>query len=388
MMLVQGLLLSLILTWIYAAPEPGVDVKVNVNVGDGSASGGSVGGPKPEIDEDQECGNPTPLCTLAGGNCIDISDECDGFKEEYGCKGKHCTCCVPFPMDECPGSTCPDGFFRTSGSIQCYKLFNNPFQYLNGSQAKEKCEDEGMQLAEPLNPVEVRSYLVKVLGNERWVYLGAKGDGTSYVWDSNGKPISNTSPYWAPGQPQYVGACLQLMSHSPQMAEHPEQPYYAGPCSWQQNTLCEKISCPNGFFRTAGTNQCYKLFDDQYRNASEAREKCEKEGLRLAEPCNPVQVRSYIVKVLGVDTNNWVYLGAGGTDPKPEYLPPIYAWYSNGKHISNTSPYWFPGQPQHSNQERCLQLMTSSYRLKSNPDTPYHSVPCSNIGYTLCETKE
>ena len=46
---------------------------------------------------------------------------------------------------------------------------------------------------------------------------------------------------------------------------------------------CSEAQLAQGFFHVPGTEQCLKAFADEYRKWSEAKAKCESEGLALAK---------------------------------------------------------------------------------------------------------
>ena len=50
------------------------------------------------------------------------------------------------------------GYFVVPGSNQCMKLFNDTGR--SWSQAKQKCQDEDLAMAETADPVALRRYLV------------------------------------------------------------------------------------------------------------------------------------------------------------------------------------------------------------------------------------
>ncbi|CAL4085612.1 unnamed protein product, partial [Meganyctiphanes norvegica] len=61
--------------------------------------------------------------------------------------------------------------------------------------------------------------------------------------------------------------------------------------------------CPHGFFMSKGSNQCFKFFDDEHRNWTDANSKCKNEGLNLAKPTDAVAVEltNDILKSYGDD---------------------------------------------------------------------------------------
>ena len=46
---------------------------------------------------------------------------------------------------------------------------------------------------------------------------------------------------------------------------------------------CSEADQAQGFFHLPGSEQCLKAFSDEYRTWSEAKDKCESEGLALAK---------------------------------------------------------------------------------------------------------
>ncbi|CAL4123162.1 unnamed protein product, partial [Meganyctiphanes norvegica] len=93
---------------------------------------------------------------------------------------------------------CPSGFIKMSS--QCFKMFRD--RYRSWSEAKTKCEQEGLILAQPDDSVTVnlRKHLYQEYGNgEAW--LGAQGDGSKFVYAHGGLALDNASPLWYPGEP-------------------------------------------------------------------------------------------------------------------------------------------------------------------------------------------
>jgi len=125
-------------------------------------------------------------------------------------------------------SKCPEGMFQVGG--QCYRLFKDVRR--NWFEAKAVCEQNGLSLAEPEDPVAVTSLLVKEHGITYSTWTGVKGERI---------PIQ--SPYWRPGRPANRvtrNHCLVLMTSPKLLESYPGTPYDSYFCdSNKQYTLCQ-----------------------------------------------------------------------------------------------------------------------------------------------------
>ncbi|CAL4188720.1 unnamed protein product, partial [Meganyctiphanes norvegica] len=136
--------------------------------------------------------------------------------------------------------SCQAGFFEMS--TQCFKMFNDSNR--SWLEAKTKCEQEGLILAQPDEAVAVplRKYLYEAFGDSSYAWLGAQGDGSKFVYAHGGRGLDNASPLWYPGKPgSAVGAeyCLLLLVDVNDFRDHPTRPYWPNPCSPSYYALCE-----------------------------------------------------------------------------------------------------------------------------------------------------
>ncbi|CAL4089094.1 unnamed protein product [Meganyctiphanes norvegica] len=137
--------------------------------------------------------------------------------------------------------------------------------------------------------------------------------------------------------------------------------------------------CPKGFFMSTGpSRQCFKQFRDTYRNWASAVSKCQAEGLVLAEPYDPVTVRSYLVQRYG--GSRWTWINGRGTG---SYV----TLQRSGAYVYSGNSYWYSGQPgSRTSSSYCLILMTSYANMKSYPNNTYYTYSCSSASFfTLCE---
>ncbi|CAL4217974.1 unnamed protein product, partial [Meganyctiphanes norvegica] len=122
-------------------------------------------------------------------------------------------------------------------------------------------------------------------------WLDARADGFNYVWQHDKMIVRPGSPLWWPGWPDnYVTSdrCLLLLSDNNHWSQNPGRHYGSNLCTFSRRTLCE--GCPEGFFMSAGSKQCFKFFNDVKRTWLEARTKCSEEGLIIAKPSEAVSV--------------------------------------------------------------------------------------------------
>ncbi|CAL4061315.1 unnamed protein product, partial [Meganyctiphanes norvegica] len=134
-----------------------------------------------------------------------------------------------------------DGFIRSSEGDQCYK----PFQDVSMSwdAADIHCQQHGMRLAKPNNPVSINAALNTKYGDKSY-WLGAKGTGPrgAYEW-YDGEHLSTSNGLWFPGLPSSTDAthCLGMGSYAWAIAEHPGKVYGDATCTDSSYPLCEVI---------------------------------------------------------------------------------------------------------------------------------------------------
>jgi len=133
------------------------------------------------------------------------------------------------------------GYMVIPGSNKCMKLFLDTTR--TWSQAFQKCQDEGLVMAETEDPVALRSYLMNTQGlvsGKAW--LGAKGDGSNMIWNSDNSIVaSSDSGYWYYRDTTST-YCLSLLTYPWYLTNYPARPYYCDICTipnyW---TLCELL---------------------------------------------------------------------------------------------------------------------------------------------------
>ncbi|CAL4093716.1 unnamed protein product [Meganyctiphanes norvegica] len=130
---------------------------------------------------------------------------------------------------------CPAGFFNMS--TQCFRMSNKSESQLSWLEAKTECEQEGFILAQPDEAVAVdlRKYLFESFGNSD-AWLGAQGDGSTFVFAHGGLALDNASPLWYTGLPLTSSdagteRCLMLHVDEYALTSHPTGPYATSPCS-------------------------------------------------------------------------------------------------------------------------------------------------------------
>ncbi|CAL4123111.1 unnamed protein product [Meganyctiphanes norvegica] len=127
-------------------------------------------------------------------------------------------------------STNPDAFCL---STQCFLLMKDV--KTNWTNAVAKCEERGFILAQPTDEVAVtlRQYIHKKFGNkDSW--LGAKSDGSNYVWQNGGKLLMADNSLWF-SRNTNTGQCLELDADQ-------DPPFHSTGCSNSGlNPLCELI---------------------------------------------------------------------------------------------------------------------------------------------------
>ncbi|CAL4149539.1 unnamed protein product, partial [Meganyctiphanes norvegica] len=125
---------------------------------------------------------------------------------------------------------------------QCFTLIADVKR--NWTDAKAKCEEEGLILAEPsdLVAVPLRRYLVEKYDHaEAW--LGAQGDGSKFVWQHSGTALMNDSPLWDVTASSNAGNnnCVELDVNKGEYDADSGKPYDISGCTANFYTLCEII---------------------------------------------------------------------------------------------------------------------------------------------------
>ncbi|CAL4141649.1 unnamed protein product [Meganyctiphanes norvegica] len=200
--------------------------------------------------------HPTILCDRIGGFCVKSRKDCKGTVDRYGCRGgKKCKCCIPdrttaapvtCPVDKCtPCPTSPitttEGHTRNP-NVDWDNIGSDWFvkidQRVSWDEARALCQEQDLDLYQPIDPPAVARYLEDKYndGLSRY-WLGARGNGTHVVWIS-GDILSEDNPYFFPNPLGIIGACTILLTNS----NYPEQ----------GTVLYTNFSCRNDFITLCG----------------------------------------------------------------------------------------------------------------------------------------
>ncbi|CAL4145470.1 unnamed protein product, partial [Meganyctiphanes norvegica] len=137
---------------------------------------------------------------------------------------------------------CPKGFFMSSGpSRQCFKFFNSIRSW---ASSVSKCQNEGLVLAEPYDPVAVRAYIVTRYGARHHTWINGRGTGSYMQLQRSGAYVYSGNAYWKPGHPgSYTSSsyCLHLVTEYSVMKSYPNQPFDCSSCTNSRPTLCELV---------------------------------------------------------------------------------------------------------------------------------------------------
>ncbi|CAL4134750.1 unnamed protein product [Meganyctiphanes norvegica] len=142
------------------------------------------------------------------------------------------------------------------------------------------------------------------------------------------------------------------------------------------------IQCPEPYFRVL--SQCFRLYDDKRRSWEESKALCYGNGLVLAHPKHPIDVRAAIVE----RGQKYAWLNARGDGT-------VMVWEDTDDYISNTNALWFHGQPgSRVTADYCLRLLSIEENMNSTPVQPLLAYTCSSTKtaagrglYALCELK-
>ncbi|CAL4125560.1 unnamed protein product [Meganyctiphanes norvegica] len=138
---------------------------------------------------------------------------------------------------------CPEGFIAIS--MQCFKFVID--QHRSWADAKSDCERRGLRLAQPVESAfaPLRKSLVQQYGTMGYVWMGAQGDGSKFVFQPSGESLDNNSPVWYPGYPAADGLgadrCLTLIVYESYLRSQPGQPVDTTYCTNTGYALCEAI---------------------------------------------------------------------------------------------------------------------------------------------------
>jgi len=131
--------------------------------------------------------------------------------------------------------------------------------------------------------------------------------------------------------------------------------------------------CPEGYFKTSGSNRCYKFLGDLRRTWAEADQECKSQNLVLAmTDDNAVELTSYIMDTYGPSTTTWLGAKSDGS---------VFRWEQTNDIIPDSS-LWFDYS---ATSGRCLMLLTHSWYADDSPNAPFIDYDCTATRYTLCE---
>jgi len=195
-----------------------------------------------------KCYRTRHACKVLDGVGLNKDDVCDGQEVAHNSFIRHshiCKCC--FANIDCGSTGCPDGFFQVPGSNKCYKYFDDKKR--TWDEANTYCQAEGLVLAmtDNNNEIALRNYIVDTLyvpGGYYYTWLGAKADGSVFVWEQTGtSTIPAGSPRFYYESPR-LGKCLALYSRHAAPRLYPEETFYSYDCDnsgYGKYTLCEKV---------------------------------------------------------------------------------------------------------------------------------------------------
>ncbi|CAL4187631.1 unnamed protein product, partial [Meganyctiphanes norvegica] len=92
---------------------------------------------------------------------------------------------------------CPEGIFLSN---QCFTILGD--RPSNWTEAKKRCQSQGLVLAEPSDNVVVplRRLLLQGYGGTSF-WVNAQGNLRTFMWPRANKALESDSPLWSPGQP-------------------------------------------------------------------------------------------------------------------------------------------------------------------------------------------
>ncbi|CAL4185579.1 unnamed protein product, partial [Meganyctiphanes norvegica] len=151
-------------------------------------------------------------------------------------------CSIPeYPLCELirKFTKCPVGFFMAGNSPQCFKLLLD--REISWSSASSKCKSQGLDLAKPYDAVALRSYILERYGLADEIWLDAQGNGSTIIWQQDGKQLSSSSPLWRYTPSTSTSNCLALHTSDSYWSSYPNQPYTMQSCTIPEYPLCELI---------------------------------------------------------------------------------------------------------------------------------------------------
>ncbi|CAL4103675.1 unnamed protein product, partial [Meganyctiphanes norvegica] len=304
-----------------------------------------------------------------------------------------------------------DSEFHFIGS-QCFIAYLD--EKVSWASAQRKCASEGLVMAQPRDPVALAFYLRHYVASSP-LWLGANGDGTAIKW-LNSSVVEESSPLWYHNPSPHLDKCLMLLTNA-----YYQTPLYAERCFAIFYTLCQgnisasdvisksdnaepfiersttvlpentsvtnKFSksddgetfierstitipeCTEEFFRVGPG--CYKSITDVKEYTWDlASQKCRDEGLKLAEPENPIALANYLKN--NVEPSYfWMGASADGW---------TFSW-GNGSVIPASSRLWYRYQPSAA-MGNCLLLMATTSLTNL---APLYDNPCNDLHYAVCQ---
>merc|ERR1719342_1155344 len=136
---------------------------------------------------------------------------------------------------------CPPGLFQVEASGQCFKYYEETQQ--TWQDAKTKCEDDGLVLARPHDPLTLSKYIVARFSPPKWSWIGAQGDDSNVRWSRDGEIIKHDHSMWREGQPgNDISAryCLTLQATG-QIWKSPNDAFQMMGCTDTRPFVCELL---------------------------------------------------------------------------------------------------------------------------------------------------
>ncbi|CAL4100797.1 unnamed protein product [Meganyctiphanes norvegica] len=358
----------------------------------------------------------TGICRF--GNCLPTETKTDK------CPNSNCTCCIKV-INECLGKPGPRVAFTQVGK----EYFKINMTSISWFDAKEACEAEGMMLAEPQDVLGLTKYF-KDNNISTHLWLGGQGNNVSMNWLSSGAAVFPTllnPPVWSTGHPSpnTSADCLDLRLNAA------PGPLASFGCRYRHSFICEyecgqhtcprtchaeynkkkytgicrignclpseirTVKCPNSNCScciTVTKDDCLgkpgpgvaftkvgkEYFKINMRGLSwfNAKATCEKEGMILAEPQDPLGLTKWF-KDNNISTHLWI--GGRGNN-----VTNTMSWVSSGAAVFPTPlnpPVWERRHPIRNTSSDCLDL-----RLNASPG-PLASYECRFVHSFICEYK-
>lgn len=232
---------------------------------------------------------------------------------------------------------------------QCFRIFNDTTR--SWTDAESKCRSENLILAEPSDSVAapLREYVLKNYGTGSYeCWLGARGDGSKFVWQHSGRSLLSNNTLWD-SKSMSTSNCLELDVLQSQWASKPGKPYDSVSCANSRWTLCEGSRLSSNLnWLTVGADRFVKY--NQTMTWTDARTVCRSVGLDLYQPKDYLAVSKYL------ETNYFnggssVYFWLGGQGNGTHQL-----WFS-GSVVPANAP-WYGSYASSVGTNHCMFLVT------------------------------